>query len=146
LKIVEKLRIETERYWDSPFLKAAMAVCALTLLSDGKVSVSKRYRADAIINTMDRLRVHNPHKAVDIMDNYIAALRTNPGKAEDVLQGKILRCADDYRMSQTLLRIAYLVITAGDEVNEAERFAFNRICATLSVNSEEIWAKMRENG
>ncbi len=95
MNIVAKLRTDTARYWDKPFLKAAMAVSALTSLADGEVSLSERYRVDAVLDAMDRLRVHNPHKAVEIMDGYIEALRTEPERAEEVLQGKISRYAGD---------------------------------------------------
>ncbi|MDA1098635.1 MAG: TerB family tellurite resistance protein [Proteobacteria bacterium] len=146
MNILEKLRVETARYGDEPFLKAAMAVCALTILADGTVGLSERYQVDAILGAMDRLRVHNPHKAVDILDDYIEALRTEPEKAQDVLQGKILRYAGDFKSARTLLRIAYLVISADDDVVEAERRAFDQICLALTVNADEIWAKMSEGG
>ena len=145
MSILEKLRTDTARYWDKPFLKAAMAVCALTTLADGEVSLSERYRVDAILNAMDRLRVHNPHKAVDIMNDYIEDLRAEPEKAKEVLQGKISRCAGDFKSARTLLRIAYLVVSADDDVIEAEREAFDQICITLSVNPDEIWVKMIES-
>ena len=143
MSIIEKLRTDTARYWDKPFLKSAMAVCALATLADGEVSLSERYRVDAILNAVERLRVHNPHKAIDIMNDYIEALRTEPEKAIDVLQGKISRYAGDYKSARTLLRIAYLVISSDDEVVRSEREAFDQICATLNVDPDEIWEKMK---
>lgn len=142
MSIVEKLRSDTARYWDKPFLKAAMAVSALTALADGEISLSERYRIDAILNAMDRLRVHNPHKAVDIMNDYIEALQTEPERAEEVLRGKIARYKGNYKSARTLLRIAYLVISADDNVTTSERDTFDRICLTLNVNPAEIWEKM----
>ncbi len=142
MNFIEKLRADTARYWDKPFLKASMAVCALASLADGEVSLSERYRVDAILDAMDRLQVHNPGKAVEILDDYIAALRTERTAAEGVLEGKISRFADDYKSARTLLRIAYLVITADGDVAEPERAVFDRICATLNVSPSEIWEKM----
>ena len=146
MKALAKLQADVARYWDKPFLKAAMAVCALTTLADGQVSLSERYRVDAILKAMDRLRVHNPHKAVEIMNGYIGDLRTDPERAEEVLRGKISRCAGDFKSSRTLLRIAYLVISADDEVMGSEREAFDKICMSLDVNPDEIWVKLRESG
>ena len=146
MNIIAKLRSDTARYWDKPFLKAAMAACALTTLADGEVSLSERYRVDAILDAMDRLRVHNPHKAIDIMNDYIEGLRTDPERTEEVLRGKISRCAGDYKSARTLLRIAYLVISADDEVTKSERAAFDQICAALNVSPDEIWQKMSETG
>jgi tellurite resistance protein TerB len=127
MDLFEKLQHDTARYWDKPFLKAAMAVCALASYADGEVSLSERYRVDAILGAVERLRVHDPHKAVDIMDDYLEHLRTEPERWEDVLRGKIARYADDYKAARTLLRIAFLVISADGEASPAEREAFDEI-------------------
>jgi tellurite resistance protein TerB len=145
VNIFGKLRTDTAHYWDKPFLKAAMAVCALTTLADGEVSLIERYRVDAILDAMDRLRVHNPHKAVDIMNDYIEGLRTDPERTVEVLQGKVSRYAGNYKSARTLLRIAYLVISADEEVVKSEREAFNQICTTLKISPDEIWEKMSES-
>ena len=79
------------------------------------------------------------------MNDYIEDLRAEPERAKEVLQGKISRCAGDFKSARTLLRIAYLIISADDDVIEAEREAFDQICITLSVNPDEIWVKMIES-
>jgi len=145
VNIIGKLRTDTAHYWDKPFLKATMAVCALTTYADGEVSLIERYRVDAILDAMDRLRIHNPHKAVDIMDDYIEGLRTEPERTVEVLQGKISRYAGDYKSARTLLRIAYLVISADEGVVKSEREAFDQICITLNISPDEIWEKMSES-
>ena len=144
MNFVDKLKSDTARYWDKPFLKASMAVCAMTALADGEVSLSERYRVDAILGAMDRLQVHNLAKAVEILDDYINALRTERETAGKVLEGKIARFSDDYKSARTLLRIAYLIVTTDGEAAESERAVFNQICATLNVASGEIWEKMAE--
>jgi len=140
----EKLRSDTTRYWDKPFLKAAMAVCALSALADGKVSLNERYRVDAILSAMDRLNVHNPHKAVDIMNDYVEALQTEQVRAKEVLLQKISRFSGNYKSARTLLRIAYLVISADGDLTNSEREVFDQICTTLSVSPGEI-EKMAES-
>lgn len=144
MNFFDKLKSDTARYWDKPFLKASMAVCAMTTLADGEMSLSERYRVDAILGAMDRLQVHNPEKAVEILDDYINALRTERESAGKVLEGKIARFSDDYKSARTLLRIAYLVVTADGEVVETERTVFDQICTTLNVAPGEIWKKMAE--
>jgi len=141
MNIIEKLQHDTARYWDKPFLKAAMAVCALASNADGTVSLSERYRVDGILNAVERLRVHDPHKAVDIMNDYLEQLRVDPEHWETVLRNKIARYAEDYKAARTLLRIAYLVISADDAVSPAEREEFDRICASLTVEKDRIWGE-----
>jgi tellurite resistance protein TerB len=145
VNIIGKLRTDTAHYWDKPFLKAAMAVCALTTHADGEVSLIERYRVDAILDAMDRLRIHNPHKAVDIMNDYIEGLRTEPERTVEVLQRKISRYAGNYKSARMLLRIAYLVISADEEVVKSEREAFDQICIALNISPDEIWDKMIES-
>ncbi len=145
MNIIGKLRTDTAHYWDKPFLKAAMAVCALTAHADGEVSLIERYRVYAFLVALDRLRIQNPHKAVDFMNDYIEGLRTEPERTVEVLQGKISRYAGDYKSARTLLRIAYLVISADEEVVKSEREAFDQICITLNISPDEIWEKMSQS-
>lgn len=141
MNVIEKLRHDTARYWDRPFLKAAMAVCALASSADGDVSLSDRYRVDAILGAIERLQVHDPHEAVNIMNDYLDELRDDPQEWEAVLRGKISRYAEDFKAARTLLRIAYLVISADGPVSSAEKAEFDRICDSLSVDKGRIWGE-----
>jgi tellurite resistance protein TerB len=142
MNLIEKLKTEVERYQNKGFLKAAMAVCALTALSEGKVSLSGRYRIDAIIETMERLRIYDPHKAVEILDDFLADLRSDHDRAAAVLEQKIGRYAGDYKSARTLLRIAYLVITADGAIPPGRMQSFNEISVSLGVEPAEIWQKL----
>jgi tellurite resistance protein TerB len=140
--LIEKLKTEVERYQNKNFLKAAMAVCALTALSEGKVSLSGRYRIDAIVETMERLRIYDPHKAVEILDDFLADLRSDHDRAAIVLEQKVARYAGDYKSARTLLRIAYLVITADGAIPPGRMQSFNEISLSLGVEPTEIWRKL----
>jgi tellurite resistance protein TerB len=142
MSLLEKLKSEVERYQNKGFLKAAMAVCALTALADGRVSLSGRYRIDAIIETMERLRIYDPHKAIAILDDFLEDLRSDRESAAPVLEQKIARYAADYKSARTLLRIAYLVLTADGAISPAKTSAFNEICVSLGVEPKEIWEKL----
>src|SRR5471030_1951322 len=131
MTVLEKLKTEVERYQNKGFLKAAMAACALTALADGQFSLSGRYRIDAIIETMERLRIYDPHKAIAILDDFLDDLRSDRQRAAAVLEQKIGRYAADYKSARTLLRIAYLVLTADGAMSPAKTSAFNEICVSL---------------
>jgi tellurite resistance protein TerB len=146
MSLVEKLKGEVERYQNKGFLKAAMAVCALSALADGRVSLSGRYRIDAIIETMERLRIYDPRKAIAILDEFLDDLRSDHEGAAAVLEQKIGRYADDYKSARTLLRIAYLVLSADGAISTAKTTAFNEICRSLGVDPKEIWDKLAGAG
>ena len=142
MSLLEKLKDEVERYQNKGFLKAAMAVCALTAMADGRVSLSGRYRIDAIIETMEGLRIYDPRKAIAILDDFLDDLRSDRERAASVLEHKIERYAADYKSARTLLRIAYLVLTADGAISSAQTSAFNEICGSLGVAPKEIWEKL----
>jgi tellurite resistance protein TerB len=145
MSVLEKLKTEVERYQNKGFLKAAMAVCALTALADGHVSLSGRYRIDAIIETMERLRIYDPHKAIEILDDFLDDLREDHDKTAAILEQKIARYAADYKSARTLLRIAFLVLSADGAISPAKTAAFNEICTSLAVEPQEIWAKLADS-
>ena len=65
--LFEKLVVEVRRYQNKEFLKAAMAVCALSAYADDEVSFAERYSIDhAIENELGRVRAPtmNPMQAI----------------------------------------------------------------------------------
>ena len=144
MSIFEKLRLEIERYQNKPFLKAAMAVCALTASSDGHVSLSERYRIDAVLDTLDDLKLYDPNKAVTILDDYLDALADDPSRSTQILHGKIAPYADRPKTARTLLRIAYLVMTADDKISAEERRTFEQIAALLTLDPDAVVRPLSE--
>ena len=58
-----------------------MAASALAAQADGTVTLSERYRIDDILARLERLRIYDPHKAVQILDRFLTDLRDNPEAA-----------------------------------------------------------------
>ena len=71
-----KLKTEVQRYRNKEFLKAMMAVCALTALADGEYQISERYQVEEILKTTDALKIFDRTKAVQILDEYLFELKT----------------------------------------------------------------------
>jgi tellurite resistance protein TerB len=142
MNLVEKLKGEVERYQNKPFLKAAMAICALTALADGRLRLGERARMKAVRETMERLRVYDPQKGLAILHEYLEDLKREHGEAATILKNKIGRYAGDHKSARTLLRIAFLVLTAGGPMSPAARQSFDDICDYLAVNAADIWEKL----
>ena len=140
--LLEKLADEINRYNDKAFLKAAMAVCALTAAADDEVLMSEHYRIDEILAKDPVLRHLDTRKAVDILYDYIYAVRTEGDSARRILHGKVQRMAGDMKKSRTLLRVAYLVILADHEIHDAEREEFRRLSRTLGLEPEQVWQEL----
>ena len=142
MDIVEKLRTEIIRYQSKPFLKAAMAVCALAALADDDYSFSERGQVDTVLETMGNLKFHDPHKAATIFEGFIYHLRTDHDAAAKVLAAKVARHAGNYKEARTLLRIAGMIINADGMVTSEERAVFDELCDVLGVDPDEVWDKL----
>ena len=126
-------RLQLERYRNRAFLKAAMAAAALVADADGEVTLSERYRIDAIIERLERLRLYDPHKAVEILDRFLASLHDDADTARPILLGKVSRMADDAEAAQILIRIAHSVSDADGDVSEAEVDRIDQIRSVLNL-------------
>jgi tellurite resistance protein len=136
-----KLQDELDRYRNRDFLKAMMAVCALTAMADGDFNIAEKYEVERIIDTTDVLRVFDTKKVVGIFDDYVHAIREeDPERVRKALNNKIARFAMDYKGSRTLLRAAYLVMAVDGEITEDELAEFNRIALLLEHHPETFWA------
>ncbi len=83
-----------QQHRDRTLLKAAMAASALAAYADGTVSLSERYSIDGLLANLERLKLHDPEKAVQILDEYIHALESNPSPGRGFLmtRGMGLEC------------------------------------------------------
>ena len=142
--LLDKLVGEVRRYNNKAFLKAAMAVCALTAAADDEVSLAEHYRIDEIIAKDPALKELNAQKAIDTLYDYIYALRTYGESAKEVLYNKVERMAGDHKKSRTLMRVAYLVIIADQEIRDAEREEFRRLCGVLGLKPEQVWRELAD--
>ena len=126
------------RYRNRTFLKAAMAASALTAYADGRVTLSERYRIDDIVSTLEQLRVYDPRKAAQILDEFLYALRDAPEEARRVLIGKLERIAADREAAELIVRIALSVCKSDGAVVSAERAQFAEICDVLGFKVEDF--------
>ena len=143
--LLKKLVSEVHRYHNKDFLKAAMAVCALSVYADDEVSLVERYSIDYAIAKEPSLRAFDKEKAVRILDDYIFDLRQEGVAAKKILYNKVKRIAGDYKKSRTLMRVAYLIINSDREIRDAEMEEFMRLGKLLNLEPCQIWAHLSAN-
>jgi tellurite resistance protein TerB len=119
-----------------------MAVCALAAAADDEVSLAEHYRIDHVLANEPALMALDAEKAVETLYEYIYALRTHKESAEEVLHKKVRRMAGNRKRARTLMRVAYLVITADDEIRDTERETFRQLCGLLDLSAEEVWGEL----
>ncbi len=140
--ILDKLVAEVRQFHNRDFLKAAMAVCALAAVADDEVKPSEHHGVDHVLATEPALMVLDAEKAVDTLYAYIYALRTDGPSATEVLDKKVRRMAGNRKRARTLMRVAYLVITADGEIHDKEREEFRRLCHLLDLEPRQIWSEL----
>ena len=140
--LLRKLVTELQRYQNKDFLKAAMAVCALSAIADGDVSLSERYSIDHAIANEPALQPFDAATAIRILDDYIFAIREEADAAKEVLYNKVRRIAGDHKEARTLMRVAYLIIIADQEVRDAEKQEFVRLCGLLNLEPDQVWEEL----
>ena len=137
--LLNKLGDEVNRYQDVIFLEATMAVCALTALADDVVKLEERQDINYAIKIEPSLAAFDIDKANKILDGYISALTTDGEAAKEILYGKVRQIAGNHKRARTLMRVAYLVITADRDVHEKELAEFRRLCGMLGLQPDEVW-------
>ena len=57
-----------------------MAASALVATADGDISFGERVRLDQILETLEALKVYNPHDGVDLFRDYSEVILESPKK------------------------------------------------------------------
>jgi len=144
MSLREKLILEVERFHNRDFLKATLAVCALAAFADKTVDLAERYQIDKILATEPALKRFDMDQAIETLDEYLYALRTEGQEAFDDLHAKVEKQRSHPKRARTLMRVAYQIITADDKITEAERKEFTRLCTLLGLDAKAVWAGLEQ--
>ncbi len=140
--LLEKLVVEARHWRNKELLKAVMAVFALAALAKGELPVAARQGLFQAFARQPPLRELDLHKALAVLRDYAEALRKDPDGATAIMEAKLRRLAGKHKHARTILRLAYLILTAKGELGEPERTEFRRLCALLEVEPEHVWEKL----
>ena len=142
--LLEKLGAEVDRYQNKDFLKAVMAVCALTANADAEVLLAERCAITGVIQSEPALHGIDVDKANQVLNDYISALQEDGDASRAILTDKVRRMAGDFKRSRTLMRISYLVISADYTIEDSEMKEFRRLCGVLGLEPDQIWRESEE--
>ena len=142
--LLDKLGTEVDRYQNKDFLKAVIAVCALTASADDEVLLAERCAITGVIQSEPALHGIDVDKANQILNDYISALQEDGDAAKAILTDKVRRMAGDHKRSRTLMRIAYLVISADYSIEDREMSEFRRLCGALRLEPDLVWRESEE--
>ena len=126
-----------ERQRKRPFLEGVMAACALVATTDGEVSFAEEVRVDQILQTLDQLKIFDPHVGVDLFKDYTDAILANPASGHDAAMAKVAEVARDPACGALLIRVCLAISEADGEISLADQIEIVSICSRFGINPDD---------
>jgi tellurite resistance protein len=129
---------QLRRHRNRPFLRAAMAACALVSMAGGVVSLRQRVQMDQIMETLDGLKVFDPHEGVDLFNDFVESIAADPvsghAQALAVVDEEV---AEEPEKAQLLIRICAAVVEQEGTAAEQEWKEIRTLCDRFALEPEE---------
>jgi tellurite resistance protein TerB len=126
-----------ERQKNRPFLEGVMAACAVVATSDGEVSFAEQVRVDQILQTLDQLKVFDPHEGVEIFRDFSEAIIKSPQEGHDRAIEAISKVSEDLEDGALLLRICVAVSEADGPASLTDQIEIVSICSRFGIDPAE---------
>ena len=130
----EMYESQMERHHNQPFLKATMAACAMVATADGNVSFSEQVRVDQILQTLDALKIYDPHEGVNLFREYADAILQNPKEGHKKAAKAIDAVKGDTERAALMIRICLAVAEANGETKLVDQIEVVTLCSLLGVD------------
>lgn len=129
-----------ERHRNQGLLRAAMAACAsVAVADDGRVTLRERVRIDRILESLERLKVFDPHEGVELFNQHVELLRSDPAEGRRIVEEAVRAQLDaEPECAALLVRICLAVSLHGGEVAPSEREAIGSLCAAVHIDQEMV--------
>jgi len=139
-RLKETIQAQAERHRNRPFMAATMAASALVAYADGTVTFSERSRMDQILESLEQLKVFDPHEAVNLFNEMVEAMQADAEAGRAAALARIAPFAEDKEAAQLMVRIAAAISEADGDFSASERARIDEICAALGTSYEDCVA------
>jgi tellurite resistance protein len=131
-------RSQLERHRQRPFLRALMAACALVASAGGQVSFRQRIRLDLVMETLDALKVFDPHEGVALFNGFVAELRNDRERGHRLARQAVsAEVAGNPEKARLLLRICLAISERDGSIPPPERHEIEAICRWIGIDPAE---------
>ena len=115
-----------------------MAVCALVATADGKVSLGARVQVDQILETLEALKIFDPHEAVDLFNEFSVGILHSLREGHDLALTALADATDDVETKALIIRICCAISVVKHPDGEENMIAADQIeivtlCSRLEV-------------
>lgn len=125
---------QMERQRNRPFLRGVMAACAVIAAADGEVTFAERVRVDQIFETLEQLKVFDPHEAVELFNEFTDAVLESPADGHAAALAAIEPLMRDAEAGPLLLRICLAVSEADGEPSLTDQIEIVSLCSRFGVD------------
>lgn len=135
--LTDLYREQVLRQRNRPFLEAVMSAAALVCAADGEVTFPERMRLDQIIEALKQLDVFDPHEAIDLFNDYTAAIQADSKTGRDAAFARIEPLAKDPETSALILRVCLGILEVEGEDALAEQIEIVSLCSRLGIEPKD---------
>ena len=129
-------RKQVAHHKNLPLLKAAMAASAIVTMSDGKVTFNERMRVDQILQTLEALKVFDPHEGVNLFNDFVEGLKQSSEVGHGEALEAIMAVADDPEKAELVVRMCLALSEIDGEVSLVEQIEIVTLCSLLGLDAE----------
>ena len=126
---------QVARHKNLPFLKATMAASAIVATSDGEVTFDERMRVDQVLETLEALKVFDPHEGVNLFNGFVEALKQSPEAGHAAAVEAIMVVAGDPEKAELMVRICLALSETDGEVSLVEQIEIVTLCSLLGLDA-----------
>lgn len=134
--LLEEYHAVVARHRNRGFLNAAMAACALAACARGEVTFSHRIRVDQVLDTLERLKVFDPHEGVDLFNDYANAILASPRSGQERAQMAVQAFTEDPETAGLLVRICLAVAEASGDKSLSQEIQIVILCSLLGITPQ----------
>jgi tellurite resistance protein TerB len=125
-------------YRNYPFLSATMAACALVDAADGEVTYLERVRVDQVMETLEELKVFDPHEGVELFNKYIYEIQAKPGDGRQAVLKVVVDETDKHpEKGELLIRVCMAVSEVDGKIPALDQIEIVRLCGELGVKPSD---------
>jgi tellurite resistance protein TerB len=130
----KQYRQQVERHHSLPFLKATMSACALVATADGEVSFTERVRVDQIVETLEELKIFDPHDAANLFRDYCDVILKSPKQGHESVLKDLEMAAGNPETAELLIRICLAVTEANGRTSLVDQIEIVTLCSLLELD------------
>jgi tellurite resistance protein TerB len=134
----EALAAELDKFRNRQFLEATMAATALVSLADGDANLTEINILDQALESIQELKIYDPHHALDLYRDYLEDLRTNPAETRDKIIQTVGKIRDDQHAARLLIQVCVAIGKADENFSEPEKNVITELCQSQALDCDEL--------